>query len=75
VESVLARPQRRAQVLGYAAWFRQWGEGFTPKGAARPLFRRHALVPLEAPALEPPLQPLPVELIRRMAAYRAPKDL
>jgi hypothetical protein len=74
VESVLARPQRRAQVLGYAAWFRQWGEGFTPKGASHPLFRRHALVPVQAAPLEPPLQPLPVELIRRMASYRAPKD-
>jgi hypothetical protein len=75
VESVLARPQRRAQILGYAAWFKEWAERFVPKGAARPLFRRHALVPLEAPPLEPPLQPLPAELIRRMASYRAPKDL
>jgi hypothetical protein len=74
VESVLAHPQRRAQILGYAAWFKAWGERFTPRGAAHPLFRRHALVPLEAPPLQPPLQPLPAELIRRMAAYRAPKD-
>jgi hypothetical protein len=74
VDSVLARPQRRREVLGYAAWFKEWGERFTPKGAAHPLFRRHSLVLLQAPPLEPPLQPLPAELIRRMAAYRAPKD-
>jgi hypothetical protein len=74
VESVLAHPQRRARLLAYGSWFKDWGERFTPKGASHPLFRRHALVPLEAPPLEPPLQPLPAELIRRMAAYRAPKD-
>jgi hypothetical protein len=74
VDSVLARPQRRGELLGYAAWFKAWGERFTPRGAAHPLFRRHSLVPVQAPPLEPPLQPLPAELIRRMAAYRAPKD-
>jgi hypothetical protein len=74
VENVLARPQRRAQVLGYAAWFKAWGERFTPKGAARPLFRRHSLVPVQAPPLDPPLQPLPAKLIHAMSAYRAPKD-
>jgi hypothetical protein len=74
VESVLAHPQRRARLLAYGSWFKDWGERFVPKGAARPLFRRHALVPVQAASLEPPLQPLPAELIRRMAAYRAPKD-
>jgi hypothetical protein len=74
VESVLAHPQRRARLLAYSSWFKAWGERFTPRGAARPLFRRHALVPVQAAPLEPPLQPLPAELIRRMASYRAPKD-
>jgi hypothetical protein len=74
VESVLAHPQRRARLLAYGSWFKEWGERFTPRGAAHPLFRRHSLVPVQAPPLEPPLQPLPAELIRRMAAYRAPKD-
>jgi hypothetical protein len=75
VESVLAHPQRRARLLAYGSWFKDWGERFVPKGAARPLFRRHCLVPVQAAPLEPPLQPLPVELIRRMAAYKAPKHI
>jgi hypothetical protein len=74
VESVLAHPQRRARLLAYAAWFKEWGERFVPRGAAHPLFRRHALVPVQAPPLEPPLRPLPAELIRAMAAYKAPKN-
>jgi hypothetical protein len=74
-ETLVASPEGRAKVLGYASWFKEWGETFTPKGAAHPLFRRHALVPIQASPIEPPLQPLSAEMIRRMAAYRAPKDL
>jgi hypothetical protein len=75
IESILIQPQRRAEVLAFASWFRQWGATFTPKGAAHPLFRRHALVPIQAAPMEPPLPPLPAELLRRLAAYRAPKDI
>jgi len=75
IESVLMHPARRAEVLEYAAWFKEWGESFTPKGAAHPLFQQHVLVPVQAAPMEPPLPPLPAELISRMAAYRAPKDI
>jgi hypothetical protein len=75
LESDLMRPENRQQVLGYAAWFKEWGETYTPKGAAHPLFHRRPLVPVQVPPLEPPLLPLPAELLRRLAAYRAPKDL
>jgi len=73
-ESLVASPEGRAKVFGYAAWFKEWGETFKPKGAARPLFPRHSLVPIQAAPMEPPLPPLPAELLRRLAAYRAPKD-
>jgi hypothetical protein len=75
VERVLRQSEGRARVLGYAAWFTEWGQAFTPKGSSHPVLWRHSLVPVQVAPLEPNLPVLPADLLRAMAAYRAPKEM
>ncbi|MDJ0391074.1 hypothetical protein QMO56_23465 [Roseomonas sp. E05] len=73
-EQAMAQSRLLRQLLPWMAWLRDFSLQHKARGASAPLLRREKAVELPAgiTAQQPPLGPLPPDLLKAATAYKAP---